>query len=290
MQKAASNTGGASSASSQKTKALLFCSAFVVGCSVNHQQILHKSAAESHTGMVAEYNELPIAMLLPHKPANPDLPLRIYIEGDGRAWITKTQPSLDPTPRDSFMRELAIADDKSAIYLARPCQYKKNPNCNITLWTNMRFSQVVLDSMNSALEDIKHRYQVRSFELVGYSGGATAALLLAAQRDDVSTVQTIAGNISPTAWIKRHRLTPLNGSLVPTDFSHRLKSIPQRHFFGAKDQNIPPETYLDYLENLDVEPECSEAIVIPDATHDAGWTQAWQHWSNKPVICRQFNQ
>ena len=37
-------------------------------------------------------------------------PLTIYIEGDGQAWLTRTQPSLNPTPRNPLALKLAVLD------------------------------------------------------------------------------------------------------------------------------------------------------------------------------------
>ena len=51
-------------------------------------------------------------------------PLTIYIEGDGQAWLTRTQPSLNPTPRNPLALRLAALDkSENVVYLARPCQY-----------------------------------------------------------------------------------------------------------------------------------------------------------------------
>ena len=52
--------------------------------------------------------------------------VNIYIEGDGRAWLNKNRPSLDPTPKNSLALKLAEIDPApNVIYLARPCQYSK---------------------------------------------------------------------------------------------------------------------------------------------------------------------
>jgi len=40
----------------------------------------------------------------------PDQPLTIYIEGDGLAWISRSEPSADPTPREATGLALAAAD------------------------------------------------------------------------------------------------------------------------------------------------------------------------------------
>ncbi|MEN1424567.1 alpha/beta hydrolase, partial [Pseudomonas aeruginosa] len=47
--------------------------------------------------------------------------LRVYLEGDGRAWITSRTVSDDPTPVKSLVPGLVVADPAPAVYLARPC-------------------------------------------------------------------------------------------------------------------------------------------------------------------------
>jgi hypothetical protein len=62
-------------------------------------------------------------------------PLDLYIEGDGFAWLSRSEPSLDPTPRAATGLALAAVDSASNVaYLARPCQFtpmSMNPRCAI---------------------------------------------------------------------------------------------------------------------------------------------------------------
>ncbi len=51
-------------------------------------------------------------------------PLRVYIEGDGFAWINRYRISPDPTPRNPQALKLAASDGASEeIYVARPSQF-----------------------------------------------------------------------------------------------------------------------------------------------------------------------
>lgn len=103
--------------------------------------------------------------------------LRIYLEGDGHAWATATQPSLDPSPHNLLVARLAVDDPTPNVYLARPCQFVMANACETALWTHRRFSQAVLTRLSQALEQLKQRYGNREFERVGYSAGAALALL-----------------------------------------------------------------------------------------------------------------
>lgn len=262
-------------------KALLLSSVFFFGC----QSVANVPLHEGYQWQITTHAGLPVAMVLPRYVAGFER-ARVYIEGDGRAWITASQPSLNPTPRRSFMLQLAQSDPAGAVYLGRPCQYQKNNVCKVPLWTSDRFGQAVLDSMHDALDSIKTELRVSELELIGYSGGGAVALLLAAQRTDVVQIQTLAGNLSPAGWVKRHKLTPLSGSLEPTDYATTLAAIPQRHFYGAKDKNIPPASYQDYWQRLAIKPICSQHVIIASADHEEGWLTAWPQWRDRKFDCQ----
>lgn len=208
--------------------------------------------------------------------------LRVYIEGDGRAWVTASQPSADPTPLNAMVVNLATADPAPIAYLARPCQFVGNINCRPAVWTDRRFSREVIDSMSSALDALKQLFAVEQFELVGYSGGAAVALILAGERDDVVQVQTIAGNLDPSAWVQAKGLSPLTGSLDPLDYRARLRSIPQRHFVGRADKVIAPSLVLGYARK--VQAQCLEVVEV-DATHQQGYASVWAASSYQPISC-----
>lgn len=210
--------------------------------------------------------------------------LRIYIEGDGHAWATPTQPSLDPSPRKLLLAGLAVSDPTPSVYLARPCQFVTSPACDTALWTDRRFAPQVLASLNVALDALKTRYGNRDYELVGYSGGAALALLLAAQRNDVAQVQTLAGNLSPRLWVHAMQLAPLVGSLDPLDYTARLARVPQRHWVAADDHVVPPALAEIWRQALGPG-ACVELRIIPRASHDEGLGQPWQQGKDQAIEC-----
>jgi hypothetical protein len=223
----------------------------------------------------------PVQAILP-KTLNRDV-LRVYIEGDGHAWATASQPSTDPTPHENLVANLAANDPGGAVYLARPCQFVTNEHCNPKAWTDQRFSPQVIADMSSALDVIKLRYPVKRIELVGYSGGGAVALLLAGQRDDVVSVQTLAGNVAVTAWAQLHGLTPLDGSLDPVNYANKLRAIPQRHLVGDQDSVVPPTVASAYLAKLG-STQCVEIATV-HANHQNGWPAAWADYSRRPTSC-----
>ncbi|KTC44534.1 alpha/beta hydrolase [Pseudomonas fluorescens ABAC62] len=222
----------------------------------------------------------PLVILAP-RTAEKMTRLRVYLEGDGHAWATATQPSLDPSPHTLLVPRLAVDDPTPNAYLARPCQFVMTAACHSALWTDQRFSQEVVTRLSQALDQLKQRYGNREFELVGYSGGAALALLLAAQRDDVTQVQTLAGNLSPRLWATMKGLSPLDGSLEPLDYRDRLASLPQRHLIGDADQVIPVRLADSYQQTLGS--PLSQCVRVPGASHDKGWEATWRRWVNTPL-------
>lgn len=209
--------------------------------------------------------------------------MRVYIEGDGHAWATSSQPSTDPTPHTSLMATLAAADRTPAAYLARPCQYLMSPNCSVATWTSDRFSSDVISSMSAGLDALKRKFGILSFELVGHSGGGAVALVLAGMRNDVVQVQTIAGNADPIYWTQLNKLTPLNKPVTPLQFSERLRVIPQRLYVGLNDTIVQPLVAQEYRSNLGG--VCVE-ITSTNADHQNGYEAAWHSLANQPVKCK----
>ncbi|WDU65667.1 alpha/beta hydrolase [Pseudomonas poae] len=222
----------------------------------------------------------PLLLLAP-QTAQKMTRLRVYLEGDGHSWATATQPSLDPSPHTLLVPRLAVGDPTPNAYLARPCQFVMAAACQSALWTNRRFSQEVVTRLSQALDQLKQRYGNEEFELVGYSGGAALALLLAAQRNDVTQVQTLAGNLSPRLWAMMKGLSPLDGSLEPLDYRNRLALLPQRHLIAEADLIVPGSLADSYQQALGS--PLSQCIHVPGVSHDKGWEATWSRWADTPL-------
>lgn len=201
--------------------------------------------------------------------------LTIYIEGDGFAWKTRTQPSKDPTPINPIGLRLAIQQPEGdAVYLARPCQYISGKKCTQRYWTNQRFAPEVIASMASAVESLKQRFSAERITLVGFSGGAAVAALVAAQRDDVDKLVTVAGNLDHRAWTKQLRLTPLTGSLNPVSVVDQLQGLEQWHFAGEKDKIIPPRLVKQFADRFNTKPY-PVVRVEEGFSHHCCWAEEW---------------
>ncbi|TRZ94199.1 MAG: alpha/beta hydrolase [Rhodocyclaceae bacterium] len=203
--------------------------------------------------------------------------LTVYFEGDGFAWLTPSTPSDDPTPRTPVGLELALHHPQAAAYLARPCQRVAASDwgrCQEDYWTNSRYAPEVIAASDQAVSALKARFGAGKLMLVGYSGGAAVAALVAARRDDVIRFVSVAGNLDIRAWTTMHHIPPLTGSLNPADEWARLQQIPQLHFVGGKDEVITREVVGAYIDRFP--PGRRPPLrVLPDFDHSCCWAEDW---------------
>ena len=89
------------------------------------------------------------------KITNPQGTYRVYIEGDGAAFNAKGRPTSDPTPSDTLVRQMAFNDPAdNVIYVARPCQYVKDPMCVPAYWTTARFAPEVISAESNVIKQV----------------------------------------------------------------------------------------------------------------------------------------
>ena len=261
--------------------AVVIAQALIVGCSTisaHGNRLYSADDIVGKSGFKREYVEAGNFTLLTYqKISKQGECVRIYIEGDGNAWKTKKQLSDDPTPRQPVALYLACEDPyDNIIYIARPGQFLENSRikCNPTYWSTRRFSPEVVDVVNKIIDRIKVGAGADFIELVGYSGGAAIAVLVAAKRDDVAELITIAGNLDHEALSAYHKTSPLDGSLNPIDYALSVKNIPQRHFAGAKDKVVPLGIIKKFAKTSG-DTKCKSVILVKDCGHNKGWVKAW---------------
>ncbi|SAL00477.1 Alpha/beta hydrolase family protein [Caballeronia fortuita] len=216
-----------------------------------------------------------------------DAPIHVYIEGDGFAWVSRSEPSLDPTPREATALALAAADSSpNVVYLARPCQFTPmadNPRCDMRYWTGARFSPDVVASMNEAMDAIASRAPGRGVDVIGYSGGGAIAVLLAARRRDVRSLRTVAGNLGSEYVNRIHDVSPMPASLDPIDAAASLGELPQLHFTSDADRVVPPAVAQRFAGAAGT--RCARVRVVADIAHDGDWARAWPALLRIPVTC-----
>lgn len=217
--------------------------------------------------------------------AAPGKSARVYIEGDGLAWMGRRMPSGDPTPTDPVALRLAVADPaENVIYMARPCQYSRGARCQRDYWTHKRFAPEAVRAVDEALDRIVAAAPVDGVELVGFSGGGTMGALLAARRGDVVSLRSVAGNLDHRAHSRVHNVSLLDGSLNPPDEAARLRDVPQLHFIGAQDKNVTAEIYQSYRRALR-DGRCVRHEMVAGVAHEKGWVEKWPELLNRPVLC-----
>ena len=190
-----------------------------------------------------------------------NLPIRIYVEGDGHAYTPNGYPTTDPTPKSYFLRNIAFNDtNANIVYLARPCQYIKSNNHNNIDWTTGRFSQKIISNMAQAIKQI---VEDKETVLIGYSGGALlCGLIINQYSQEINVIKwiTVAGLLNHTKWTTYFNYVPLKDSL---DLD-TIPNIKQTHYIGKKDKIIPYQLTLELVDK-------TNCIIIEDATHNSGF-------------------
>lgn len=215
-------------------------------------------------------------------------PVNVYIEGDGLAWVSVSQPSVDPTPRKALALSMAASDKSSnVIYIARPCQFTSmelDHRCNVDYWTDKRFSEEVISSVNQALNKLLDNNQNAKINLIGYSGGGGVAVLVAARRSDVVSIRTVAGNLDHVELHRINKVSQLSGSLNAIDEAKKVATIPQLHFIGTEDEIVTP-AIAQKFQKASGDTKCIHLKMIENATHETGWTEIWPSLLNQLPKC-----
>ena len=261
---------------------------FIVSCTTSNQRnplpgstqrVVNK--AENSGFKLVIYKSSPFSLTTYEKslPESQNPVVHVYIEGDGNSWKTKYQISNNPTPYQPLALRLALLDQHpDVIYLARPCQYTPmdlNPECSPKFWSSHRYSEEVIQAISNVLDKIKAKKHNSQFLLIGFSGGASVAALLAQQREDINGLITVAGDLNHEQLNQHHGTTPLKGSLNPIQKAHTLRNLPQEHWVGARDKIVPTWIAEQFVKKVN-NPDCAKVHVVKNATHHKGWEERWE--------------
>ncbi len=239
---------------------------FVAGC----------TAIKAPTDFV--YKEIPtrdFTLASWQKITEPFGTYKIYIEGDGYAFNAHGRATQDPTPKGILVRELAFGDNSpNVVYLARPCQYVKSPICSKRHWTTARFAPEVINAEYEAIKNIAGDNPVI---LIGFSGGAQVAGLIASAKPglNVKKIITIAGNLDHLVWTQYHNLPPLNESMNLESYRKQFARIPQIHYVGSDDKVMPPALVRDFVGKN------TRVFEVRGATHNSGWEEIYSQIRNE---------
>ncbi len=197
--------------------------------------------------------------------------LRIYIEGDGFAWVDRYTLSSNPTPINPVALKLAMRDKSQNIaYIARPCQYIMNSYCSDEYWADKRFAKEVINSINQTITKLKQQSKAKDIELIGFSGGGAISVLVASIRDDVKKIVTVAGNLNHKLLHSHHNIPNMIGSLDPMKITNKISHIKQIHYVG-EDDKIVPLKIANSFKMATKNKKNIKIIVVPNTTHSKGW-------------------
>jgi pimeloyl-ACP methyl ester carboxylesterase len=216
---------------------------------------------------------------------DPRRPIDIYIEGDGHAWRSRSEPALDPTPREAMGLKLAVQDPAAnVVYLARPCQFTApDSHCDVAYWTGKRYSLEVISAMDQAVSHYAALSPGSALHLIGYSGGGTLAILIAARRSDVASIRTVAGNLDVDAVMRLHSVSPMPLSVNPIDEARQVASVPQIHFSGGADRVVPPSIAERFARAAGG--TCVQTRIIAGMGHEGPWDERWAALLTQPPHC-----
>lgn len=225
-------------------------------------------------------------------------PARLYIEGDGPLWLMNEQTVYEPmvahnpTPVNPVALHLATHDNApNKFYMARPCQYMRGHRpteergCSSNLWREDRYGPVVIDVMNRAIDNIKKRYGITTFELVGFEGGGVIALAIAAQRDDVRNVRTVAAPLDHWLLTEEMKIPPFAGSENAAAFAAKVAHVPQHHFFGHLGESVPYKAMYDNYAAAAGTTKCMRFSEVRFANERDGFVPEWPALLKLPVDC-----
>lgn len=243
-------------------KLFLICCFFLSGCAVwPKTENLSFGIIDAQPFQIASWSKI----------TRKGAPLHIYVEGDGFSWKNNHTPSLNPTPKKQML--LTIADKDTAenvVYLARPCQYVHSSACDVPYWTYARFAPEIIDAMYNGVMFFVRESQTEKIYLTGYSGGAVVTGFLAVHLNKPVFWTTIAGVLDHEAWTKYHNDTPLSNSVSLKPYVKQLETIPQRHYVGEKDKNVPFALTQDFIDLYD-DKSRTKIVFVPHASHNEGW-------------------
>lgn len=248
---------------------------FVCSCAATpskiREDLVLKSSPIGFSEKIYQTNNFKIFFL--QKLADKNSPINIFIEGDGRAWLSKRVVSPNPTPKNLLLANMALKDSSpNVIYFARPCQFVEDDRCEKKYWTTDRFSKPVIESYEQILSQFKNR----DINFIGYSGGAAVAILLASEMENIKSIKTIAGNLDYNAFTKYHKVDSLNDEMDIDSAIAKISTIPQVHYMGGNDEVITKEVFESFKSKIENSEENSahiKFITIPDATHTKGWEE-----------------
>ena len=110
---------------------------------------------------------------------------------------------------------------------------------------------------------------------MGYSGSGSAAVLVAAHRDDVERLVTIAANLDTELWTRTLGVSPMDLSVNPKLVARDIRNIPQMHLTGSDNDLVPPTIGRSFLKYAEL-PESGHLSIFQGHSHTCCWHRLWR--------------
>lgn len=195
--------------------------------------------------------------------ANSNPVAMIYFNGDvilrnrkDVRFVSATYRNITPYTLQYDMTEWSLQAQAPAVLIARPGLYGSSGD------HNMRRNPQEISLMNEALDQLKKRYGIEKFVLVGQSGGGHIVASLLSRRGDIQAVFIASGLLSVAKTLKYNANIPrVRGSLLPdpSGYQDPVTEVDKIARQGAtdifilsdvKDRAVPFATQLDYVRAL----------------------------------------
>lgn len=258
-------------------------------CVQNSKLLQHKKAKNiylpAHMAQVTIANDLfPFVLFERVNGAGEDVTVYISAPFKGSAD--------NPTPYRQTVLKMAATDKlENVIYIAPPCAFLTNERegyCPDKYLTTNRYSDRVIHAYRKVLDKYISLYSLDGVHLIGHSGGAAIASLLAERHPKVKSLRTVAGVLNTKMVSGRPFNSDLSGSLNPAENTLTLSGLPQHHFLGTQDTLVSPEVLDSYVQAIGLS-RCVRTSLIPDAGHYKGWADKWSELMKRPVDCNVPN-
>jgi hypothetical protein len=215
-------------------------------------------------------------------------PANIYIEGDGDPTYLNRDVTIDSTPENPVALHLASRDNADNLgYISRPCMYKEVPDkdkCDSKFYSTRRYSPEVIAAYNAALDNMKNLYDISEFNLIGYDGAANIVAALAAERKDVASIRTVAGNLNTDVVYAKTGQVLDADNVTAFKLAPQLSTVPQHHYIGIGDEVTPPSVYHSFRQEMGPS-NCVHYTVVQDADHERGWVEKWPELLKATTEC-----
>ena len=105
-------------------------------------------------------------------------------------------------------------------------------------------------------------------------------MLLAARRNDVKVVTTLAGNLDVDAWTAAHGYSALTGSLNPASEPPLPANIRQYHLRGSLDNTITDNMIRPTVNRQ----KNARLLTLKGIDHSCCWAENWPYFLENSIV------